>query len=147
MFQLVFRLTFRPVFLKHIVDWSFFDNVVPIHLWSVAQELILDDLHTSSQNLCARHTCKWESEISKASPGKPVIHSIKHCRSLFTTPHANPVKGAHVTLAVEQLRVRHIPGNLQKVCASLPCDSQYSEGVTAWVCELQRDPTYLLYSL
>lgn len=56
-----FTLTLRPVALNHDMSCSILHYVQPVHLRSVAQELILDDLHSSLQYLCGRytHACKW----------------------------------------------------------------------------------------
>lgn len=47
-----FTLTFRPVVLNQDISCPILHYVQPVHLWGVAQVLILEDLDSSFQNLC-----------------------------------------------------------------------------------------------
>lgn len=53
-----FALTFRPVALDQNMRRPILHYVQPVHLWGIAQVLILDDLDSSLQYLCGWNTCK-----------------------------------------------------------------------------------------
>lgn len=124
-----FALTFRPIAFNQNMWCPIFHYIQPVHLWGVAQVLILYDLDSSLQYLCGWNACKCRRTINKASLNKSMTHPFQLWNSLFTITHAQ----CNVQELMLRLSTQDIPGILHHCDCTHRCSMTIC-ALKVWLC-------------